>query len=117
MDPPDGVDEDEHAQCSTCALRLKDDPSLCAILGIKLDKPESSTCGLYVPGEPICDDVGELLEPDVAEFAETKVQCQRCEYGGKTCGFYEKLNKTMPKDFDLDTKIRPTACCNAWQPK
>lgn len=111
----EGEASEEYAQCSTCALRPKDNPSLCAILGIKIAKPKASTCELYVHGEPICDEVEELVTPEEAGFVETKVQCQRCEYGGdEDCEMFKMLNKKMPQYFDLETRISKNGCCNAW---
>jgi hypothetical protein len=104
----------EFAQCSTCAA-FNRQTRFCSPIGVEVEKTWS--CGLYVPGEWDKSVPGKRVSARDAGLVKTQVRCENCEYGGTHCGLYEKLNKTFPNFFALETKIEPKACCNAFTPK
>ena len=107
------TDEPEFAQCLTC-IHFVEDEERCVILGDDLEVLPTDSCALYIPGEPRAepDDIETLVSPEDAGFVKGEVRCENCRYGGDECQLYIKLNK-LP-DFDLDTKIEPLGCCNAF---
>ena len=102
----------DFAQCSSCCLF---DDGKCTIFGTKVKGTDS--CGLYIPGWYAGISNAKRVTPEEAGYVQAQVRCENCRYGGDTCKLYEQLNKLMPYTFDLDIKIKPKACCNAWRKK
>lgn len=102
----------DFAQCGSCTFFAPG--KRCATIGIKVE-PEWS-CGLYVPGRYDGARVKPMIGAEEAGLFKGQTRCENCKHGGDTCGLYEKLNETMPHDFDLDVKIKPHGCCNGFQP-
>ncbi len=107
----EGKNED-FAQCVTCCMF---DNGTCTIFGSKV--APSDSCGLYIPGMYGSMTSRERVTKEEAGYVKEQVRCEHCRYGGENCKLYEMLNRKMPRTFDLDTKIKPKACCNAWRKK
>lgn len=106
-------DDPDFAQCKTCCLMTPDNK--CTILDMRV--APGWTCGLYVPGAYDGSEVNPLVTAEEAGLFKGTVRCENCRYGGDNCQLYERLNKSLPEQFDLDTKIKALACCNAFQGK
>ena len=102
---------DDFAQCSSCASRNAD-TGVCSTLGVKVEP--GSSCGVYVPGKYDGSQPAKRMTSQEAGLVKRQVRCENCRYGGADdCALYQHLNKELPGDFDLDTKIKPHGCCNA----
>jgi hypothetical protein len=111
---------DQFAQCSTCALWVKD-AELCEIHGDGVKVVGGASCGLYVKGTPITKDVAKirkLVTPEQSGLVTRQVRCENCKSfnGTDTCNLYVALNKMLPKIFKLNVKVSPKGCCNAQTP-
>ena len=86
------------------------------ILEKDLEVTENSSCGLYVPGKPM--EHHTMKAKEAGFIKDTQVRCENCYYASpeKQCLLFRALNFQKDK-FDLDTKIKMDACCNAWVPK
>lgn len=103
------------AQCGTCALRQN---GTCLILDALV--PDQASCSMYVPNDKgtLSGIATQMMTPDEAGYVQAAVRCQNCaafnaKKGG--CELYYQLNQVA--GFDLDEKVKPNGCCNAWQPK
>ena len=110
----DRPDERDFAQCGKCSFLAPG--KRCAVIGVRVEKQWS--CGLFVPGAYDGTKVKARVSAKDAGLVKGPVRCENCRYGGSSnCKLYEQLNKAFPSDFDLDTKIKPHACCNAFTEK
>lgn len=111
----DGTDK-QFAQCGTC-YAFNREAERCGLMGPKVDVDADDTCGAYLQGEwsgPF--KLTRFYKPEELGFLkDADVRCENCKYGGADCALYVKLNEELPNLFDLDTKIAPRGCCNAWQ--
>ncbi len=109
----------DFAQCSSCSLFHPEGNNRGDCTIFKKHVGGGDSCGLYVPGFFSGISNAKRVTPEEAGYLKnTQVRCENCYYGGSgVCQLYEMLNKRMPKTFDLDTKIQPIACCNAWRKK
>lgn len=137
LEPKPRDDKGTFAQCWSCRMFVPEVPGLkgsrCIIHGSKVGVGSGDSCGFYVDwptpdGEPnpevVRDHSAELAKnipgsvtPEESGLVDEKVQCHRCMFAkseGMICGLYQKLNKSVGDEFDLDTDIKPNACCNAW---
>lgn len=108
--------KDSFAQCGTCLMFTG---TGCTILG-KTKITKDMTCGLYVRGKPQYNLKGKeqsLVTPKEAGLVNTQVRCENCRYGGDDCQLFKMLNQKLSNNFDLDTKIDPKGCCNAFTPE
>lgn len=108
--------KDSFAQCGTCLMFTG---TGCTILG-KTKITKDMTCGLYVRGKPQYNLKGKeqsLVTPKEVGLVDTQVRCENCRYGGDNCQLFEMLNSKLSNNFDLDTKIDPKGCCNAFTPE
>ena len=107
---------DSFAQCGTCRQFTG---TGCMILGdTKITK--DMACGLYTRGRPQLHMKGReeaLVPPKEAGLVNFQVRCENCKYGGADCQLFEMLNEQLPDTFDLETKIDPKGCCNAFTRK
>ncbi len=111
-------DAADFAQCSSCRLRIANPTGKlgCAVMAGRQVKPEG-TCALYIEGGGTQRTLADYSRAELG-YTERQVRCENCLYGGKDeCGLYVRLNEVMPEAFDLNTKIKPTACCNANRPR
>lgn len=106
----------DHAQCSSCSLRLVTNRSACAVMGGR-QVDLGGSCGFYLQGEPACPRPVAVLAREQVGYVVRQVRCENCRYGGGECELYKTLNQRAPEIFDLDPRIRPLGCCNAQEPK
>lgn len=112
----DGTDRN-FAQCETCYDFAKQ-WGCCARMGYDVAVDGDDTCGAYLKGTYQDQPIVKLATPKELGFLKDEnVRCENCKYGGADCALYGELNETLPDMFDLDTKIKPRGCCNAWTPK
>lgn len=111
-------DTDDFAQCSTCRLWVSDDDR-CILHGPKIMVGGDDSCSFWFSGSEIAARPAVSVTPEESGLVHRRVQCHRCLFyeDGPKCGLYAKLNKRLGDEFDLDEKIEPHACCNAWMPK
>jgi hypothetical protein len=106
-------EESNFAQCETCWLFVAG-KQRCAILGPDFKVDADDSCNFYLRGKYTQGiPVAARVTPEEAGFVDRKVRCENCRFGGEDCQLYVTLNQKMPDVFDLETKIKPTACCNA----
>lgn len=106
------------AQCSTCMLWTGGENNTCVIHGKDLKITGDMTCGLYAHGTPMPSWAGQeqkSVTPKESGLYKGEVRCENCKYGSEDgCGLFIMLNKLDPDTFNLDPKIDPKGCCNAW---
>ncbi len=108
-------DQPDFAQCGTCWLFHKD-AKRCGVLPEDFEVNAEDSCGYYLEGRPADISCPTPVRPEDVGFVKaTKVRCENCEYGGDECALYKHLNEAFPSAFDLDIKIDPRGCCNAFQ--
>jgi len=111
---------DTFAQCSTCTKweprgKICVDPLDMMVLG-------SWSCCLYSPGSFANGERRKTMTPEEAGLYKGAVRCENCKYAykgvvGTYCGLYGMLNDQLGDDFELDERIDPYGCCNAFTPK
>lgn len=111
------------AQCAKCMMwtgnTVGKNPQRCHIHGENKLVTGDMTCGIYVQGKPMPDGpIMKSVTPEESGLERRAVRCRNCRYmhlAGLThhCKLYEVLNLALPREFDLDTKIKPAGCCNA----
>lgn len=113
--------EDKFAQCETCMMWTGPEHKICTILGKEVTVNAEDSCGLYVHGDPMPEEAEhavKLVTPEEAGFlANTQVRCENCgsfDAGRSTCIAFEEINKALPEQFDLTSKVKAKGCCNAW---
>jgi hypothetical protein len=137
LEPKPRDDNGTFAQCWSCRMFVPEvtglDGGRCIIHGSKVDIDADDSCGFYVDwptedGEPnpqvVHDHAEELAKnipgsvtPEESGLIDDRVQCHRCafaEAGATVCGLYRSLSRARPRIVDLDDRIKPHACCNAW---
>ena len=107
----------DFAQCSTCQHFMPKSKK-CTLFSPKDNVVAEGACGLYAQGIASDDQViTSAVTPKVAGYIVGAVRCENCSWFDKgSCGLYETLMKKMPDVFDLNTKVSPKGCCNAFQP-
>jgi hypothetical protein len=113
--PPKG-DPDDFAQCGSCGMFIPDQQR-CWLFGADHEVVANASCGLYINGQPSNDQQPQnKVTPEQAGYNLGQVRCENCKWlDGTTCELYVLLNEKLPQVFDLDTKVNPYGCCNAWQ--
>ena len=113
--PPKG-DPDDFAQCGSCGMFIPDQQR-CWLFGADHEVVANASCGLYINGQPSNDQQPQnKVTPQDAGYNLGQVRCENCGWGDDSrCTLYEQLNKQLPEIFDLDPRIDPSGCCNAWQ--
>lgn len=112
-------DEPRFAQCETCN-KFSGSRCMDPLGGRMVTK--GTTCGFYAPGEYKKIEPQSVVTPEEAGLYVGEVRCENCDYidgeDGRRplCGLYAMLNEELPEVFDLDPKIKPQGCCNAWIP-
>jgi len=107
--------QDRFAQCSTC--RLWSNPDRCAVHGPDVEVTGSMSCALYVHGDPHSQLLEAAVTPIESGLVDREVRCENCQWFSETyCELFDRLNRGMPHEFNLDTKVHPKGCCNAQQP-
>jgi hypothetical protein len=108
----------DFAQCSSCS-HFMPDSERCTLFSKNYKVVAEGSCSLYVQGVPADNQViMDSITPKDAGYVVAKVRCENCvALEGTTCTFFETLNQKIPDFFNLDTKVKPRACCNAWAPK
>lgn len=97
-------------QCKTCASNSN---GKCTTLNNLAVQPGWS-CGMYLPGSYSGQRAGPYATPEEAGLIKQDVRCENCRYFTEHCELFEKLNQTMPDDFDLDPDVDAKGCCNAF---
>ncbi len=110
------------AECQTCIMWTGPERERCTIHGPNKEIKAQATCALYVNGEPMEKEAGHemtLVTPEESGLVKGPPRCENCKYGTpeSTCELFRLLNQAMPENFDLDEKIHPKGCCNAFMPK
>lgn len=112
----------DHAQCSSCSKFLR---AIGRCFTMKEDDETAGgdTCVMYEQGEPNDDPnakpSGQYTKKDVGWYSG-KVTCQHCNvYDDRDkanihCDLFVQLNRTFPRIWKLNEKIKPRTCCNAW---
>jgi hypothetical protein len=117
MDPKG--DKDKFAQCGSCFMFMPN-KQRCSIFG-KNDKViATAACGLYVYGKPNNNQEWKTaVTPKTAGYAEGQMRCENCSWleSDNVCGLYKSLNRKSSDIFDLETKVDPKGCCNAFNKK
>jgi len=123
MEPRKGTYKpEEFAQCSSCMMWSDEKRSVCVIHGKDVHVGGSYSCALYVNGKPMSENYAHAkpyVTPKESGLVDTPVRCENCRYGNPhkmACMLFEKLNHRFPH-FNLDAKIKPNGCCNAFMSK
>ena len=117
-------DTPEFGQCRTCRLWLRK-VKKCYWLRPQDHVDAADSCIMYGQGAPNDDPNAKptgTFAPDVVGFYDGSVRCENCnarDFRDPTkphCDFFVQLNRMLPKLFDLEERIKPRACCNAFDP-
>lgn len=110
-------DDIDFAQCKTCRVWLKD-ADRCLWLQPNDEVLEGDTCIYYVQGQPMdSEEPLGLLTKKEAGLTRGQVRCENCmsfDKDDSACELFRKLNQQFPKLFKLDSRVKPKACCNAF---
>jgi len=112
----------DFAQCGSCKMWLKRQ-ELCYWLPKTKEVEAGDSCILYVQGAPFNNPdmkATGLLQPEVVGFIDGKVRCENCSSFSKEnsgCNLFHTLTQAFPTIFKLNSKVKPRACCNAWNSK
>lgn len=110
-------DGEQLGQCSTCSLFLPT-KQRCGIYSKDDRVVANASCGLYIQGQPNDKQpITNVVTPEESGYIKGQVRCENCSWfdGQSTCDFFVKLNQTLGDVFDLDTRVQPKGCCNAFQ--
>lgn len=107
----DGTTTD-FAQCGSCIFG----PGRCAIMGDTKVDPKNGSCGFYINGPSQFKKPIATLTKEQTGYVEAQVRCENCDHFDKICLLYQLLNNFKGM-FDLDEKVKPRGCCNAWSDK
>jgi len=110
-------DKDKFAQCGSCGAFMPESER-CSLFSKSFKVVAEGSCGLYVHGEPSEDqEPSNAVDPKEAGYVEAQVRCENCKaYVDGQCALFARLNELAPHTFNLDTKVDPKGCCNAWHP-
>ena len=108
-------DKTKFAQCGSCGAFMPD-TQRCSLFSKGFKVISEGSCGLYVHGEPSEDqEPSAAVDPKQAGYVVAEVRCENCRsYVDKRCALFDRLNQLAPNTFDLDSKVDPKGCCNAW---
>jgi len=108
---------DNFAQCKTCMMFTG---KTCTIHGPDVSVSKGDSCALYVPGDPMPKEKGHEMKsvtPEESGLYSGQVRCENCKYykkGKQECGLYQTLNEKVSEKFNLQERVHPKACCNAF---
>lgn len=103
------------AQCASCMMFTGE---TCTIHGGDVPITGDMSCGFYVHGKPMPDELGHEMKsvtPKESGLVKEKVRCENCqsfEARESECELFDELNEN--ELFDLDKKVKPKGCCNAF---
>jgi hypothetical protein len=101
---------DTFAQCGSCIFGY----THCAIMNGRKVSARDGSCGFYIKGHPIAQEVIAQLTSEQAGYVERPVRCENCRfYGQGHCSLYRILNQRHAALFDLEEKVEAKGCCNA----
>lgn len=106
------------AQCGSCTFFMPG-KERCSLYGKEDRVVADASCGVYVQGKPH-DDQKFLnkFTPKNSGYVLGQVRCENCGwFEDGVCHLFRKLNQHMADVWDLDEKVKPQGCCNAWQKK
>lgn len=112
-------------QCSTCIMWTGPKHKMCTIHGPTIEILGRDSCGLYVHGKPMPEEVAEgeifrAVSPSESGLVRRQIRCENCAaYLPLTnkCNLFVTLNRKLPDLFNLNEIVHPEGCCNAQQPK
>lgn len=102
--------KEQFAQCASCHMFSG---STCLLMSKTQKITPTMTCGFYSNGKPQTDKVGQesnSVTPQEAGLLDAKVRCENCHFfqdSDNDCQLFKVLN--------IDHKVEPIACCNAWR--
>lgn len=111
----------DFAQCGSCASFLSDRVR-CYWFSDKFKVLPEASCILYIQGPPIEGASVKpinLIDPKVVGFINGKTRCQNCiSFDKGICLLFRVLNLVRTEGgsliFDLEEKVKPRGCCNAF---
>jgi len=84
---------------------------------------DDDTCIMYAQGEPNdypdAESTG-TFDPQTVGFFDGQVRCENCNVFDDRdskkphCDLYVQLNRMYPDMWELDERVKPHGCCNAW---
>lgn len=105
----------EFAQCGTCRSFMPESQR-CSLFSKGFKVVAEASCTLYAHGTPHEQEFSNSTTPKEAGYVTGEVRCENCKWFLKgDCTFFGMLNDKLPKEFDLDVKVDPKGCCNAWE--
>lgn len=108
----------QFAQCNTCGAFMPKSER-CSLFSKSFKVVANASCGLYVHGEPSEDQEPlNAVTPKEAGYVKGQVRCENCSWfdaDNNVCKLFRDLNKKLPGVFNLEEKVDPLGCCNAWQ--
>lgn len=111
--------KEQFAQCGTCFMFMPS-KKRCSIFNKNFEVVANASCSLYVIGKPNDNqEIKNAVTPKSAGYVKGQVRCENCTWfdSGNICGFFKYLNDSMNDTFDINEKVSPQGCCNAWQEK
>lgn len=119
LEPQAKQDPKNFAQCGSCFMFMPG-KERCSIFPEDFKVIANASCSLYVYGKPNDDQAWKTaVDPKAAGYVKEKVRCENCKWldPGNKCGFFAYLNEKMSDTFNIEEKVNPKGCCNAWQVK
>lgn len=115
---------EDFAQCASCPM-FAPKKRRCTIHGPDVVVLGTDSCGLYVPGMPMGDDMDLVAHVRGHESGLHwgRVQCHRCrEYEGEpdgrgTCAAFRRMNDALAEHVAADPDVAAHGCCNLWRAK
>jgi hypothetical protein len=107
------------AQCGSCKMWIKNRKE-CYYFTKGKEVDEDDSCIMYVQGENMPGNMVypiNAFPPEVVGFYDGPVRCENCISFNKAksgCELFYELTEEHPDMFDLDSKVKPRACCNAF---
>jgi len=116
LEPPGDIPK--FAQCGNCLLWIKNKKQ-CYWFTAEKEVVAEASCILYVYGKPMEGNFKpvDAVTPEEVGFVNGKVRCENCDAFDpeeSKCGIFYRINEELPTVFNLDEKVKPKACCNAF---
>jgi len=117
LEPQKKQNPKDFAQCGSCFMFMPG-KERCSIFPEDFKVIADASCSLYVHGQPTDDQAWKTaVDPKAAGYVKEQVRCENCKWldPGNKCGFFVYLNEKMNDTFNINEKVDPKGCCNAWQ--
>ena len=111
----------DFAQCGDC-MHFIPGAQRCIWFGKDDEVKAEDSCGFFAQGDPSDDQTprGLFTKEELGYYSSGPVRCENCDgfdardKSRMHCDVYVQLNRMFPKIWNLDEKVKPKGCCNAF---